>query len=108
MTQAKSFEKTGDKQDADAVLQVSISANEDIYEEIKRRDPIMCDALMTLMKPEMEAEFNKMEAEFDKREEASTLKKIKSVMEKLKYSAEQAMELLDIPAKDQDKYMKMI
>ena len=138
---AVQFSNPGDKQDADAVLQVSISANRKIYDGIKGRDTTMCEALRELMKPEFEAmeaelkaEFEAKEAEFDrrvrsmqesmqeesdrrvksmqeesdKREEVSTVKKIKSIMEKLKYTAEQAMELLDIPAKEQSKYLRML
>ena len=48
----------------------------------------MCDALMTLMKPEMDA---KVAEEVSKREEAFTLKNIKNLMETLKLSAQQAM-----------------
>ena len=112
VTQAMGFQKQGDKQDADAVLQVSISANEKVYEEIKRRDPVMCDALMTLMKPEMEAEFDirvkRMQEESNKREEASMLNNIKNLMETLALTAQQAMDALKIPAKDQGKYSAML
>ena len=134
---AVKLRKPGDRQDADAVLQVSVSANKKIYDGIKGRDTAMCEALRELMKPEWdamvaeiearkaemeaemeakmeakEAEFDKrvrsMQEESDKREEVSTLKKINSIMEKLKYTAEQAMELLDIPIKEQSKYLRML
>lgn len=36
------------------------------------------------------------------------VKNIKNIMEKLKYTAEQAMELLDVPVKDQNKYLTML
>lgn len=42
------LKKKADKENADAVLQVSISANEKIYEEI-RRNETMCQALEKLM-----------------------------------------------------------
>lgn len=35
------------------VLQVSASANYDLYNELKRRYPEMCEAMKTLMKDEM-------------------------------------------------------
>lgn len=38
-------------------------------------------------------------------EEAALLMSIKNIMETLKFSAEQAMEALKIPAKDQSKYL---
>ena len=65
----------------------------------------MCDALMTLMKPEMDA---KVAEEVSKREEAFTLKNIKNLMETLKLSAQQAMDALKIPTKDQGKYSAML
>ena len=34
----------------------------------------------------------------------NTLKNIKSIMEKLKYTAQQAMDLLEIPLTEQSKY----
>ncbi|WP_049944978.1 hypothetical protein [Butyrivibrio sp. AC2005] len=43
----------GDKDNVDAVLQVSVSANYDLYQEI-RRDNTMCEALRELMKDEIE------------------------------------------------------
>lgn len=44
------------RKDKDAILQLSISANREIYEELKRRDPIMCEALRDLMKEEIQEE----------------------------------------------------
>ena len=52
------FTEPGDKQNADAVLQLSVSANRQIYEDLKRRDPAMCEALRELMKEEIEERFN--------------------------------------------------
>ena len=86
-----------DRENADAVLQVSVSANKAVYDEMKRRYPEMCEALRELMRPEIDEEIEK---EVDK----STLKNIKSVMVKLKYTAQQAMDLLEIPLKEQSKY----
>ena len=37
---------------ADALLQVSVSANRKVFERVKRKDPIMCEALKELMKDE--------------------------------------------------------
>ncbi len=42
-----------EKSDADAVLQVSMSANYELYEKV-RRDNTMCEALRRLMKDEIE------------------------------------------------------
>ena len=47
-----------DKQNVDAILQVSVSANTDLYEKI-RRENAMCEALRELMKDEIEADIEK-------------------------------------------------
>ena len=54
MTQG--FTEPGDRQNADAVLQLSVSANRSVYEEIIRRVPVMCEALRDLMKDEIQKE----------------------------------------------------
>lgn len=52
------LKKKADKENADAVLQVSISANEKIYEEI-RRNETMCQALEKLMEDVIEEKVEK-------------------------------------------------
>lgn len=42
-----------DRQNVEAVLQVSVKANDELYREI-RRDANMCDALRKLMKDDLE------------------------------------------------------
>ena len=95
---SKDLKDKDDRENADAVLQVSVSANKAVYDEMKRRYPEMCEALRELMRPEIDEEIEK---EVDK----STLKNIRNIMTKLKYTAQQAMELLEIPAADQSKYL---
>ena len=56
------LKKKADKENADAVLQVSISANEKIYEEI-RRNETMCQALEKLMEDVIEEKVGKAEQE---------------------------------------------
>ena len=73
----------------DAVLQASVSANYDIYEEV-RRDSIMCQALRELMKDEIETEINEAENRVK-------LEDIKGIMESFSVTAEQAMDALKIP-----------
>ena len=46
----------GDKNNVDAVLQVSVSANKELYREIRRRNSVMCEALRELMNDEIEEE----------------------------------------------------
>lgn len=52
-------QNTWESEAANAVLQVALSANQKTFEKLKKEDPVMCDALKELMKPEMEEEINK-------------------------------------------------
>ena len=56
---ARKFTELGDRHNADAVLQVSVSANLEIYENVKRRNPAMCQAMKDLMKDEIQEENQK-------------------------------------------------
>lgn len=83
----------GDRGNIDAVLQVSVSANKEIYEGIRRRDKIMCDALKELMKED-----------FEKNKQETLLEAIKNLMETMKCTSEQAMAALKIPEADREGY----
>jgi len=50
---AQNLTGQGDRANVDAVLQVSVSANYELYEEMKRRYPEMCEAMRRLMQDEM-------------------------------------------------------
>ena len=94
---AQGFTEPGDRQNANAVLQLSVSANRSVYEEIKRRDPVMCEALRELMKDEIQEE----------RQDAvdiATIAMIRNIMKKMGYDGPKAMDFLDIPAADQLRY----
>ena len=54
MEYVNSFTEPCDKQNADAVLQVSVSANRKMYDQIRRGDFDMCEALRELFKDELE------------------------------------------------------
>ena len=54
MEYVNSFTEPCDKQNADAVLQVSVSANRKMYDQIRRSDFDMCEALRELFKDELE------------------------------------------------------
>lgn len=84
----------GDRNNVDAVLQVSVSANKEIYEAIRRCDKVMCEALRELMKEDLE-----------QREQETLLKAIRNLMETMKCSAEQAMAALKIPEADRGEYI---
>ena len=55
----------GDKARVDAVLQVSVSANKELYRKIYKGEPEMCQALKEIM----EEDFKKVESEAEKRGE---------------------------------------
>ena len=55
---ASAFTEPGDKEKADAVLQVSVAANRKNYDKV-RRTSNMCEALRELMKEEIEEELKK-------------------------------------------------
>ena len=94
---AKELTEPGDRHNADALLQVSVSANKEVYENVKRRDPAMCKAMKDLMKEEIQEE--KQEAV-----DISLIAAIKNLMKKTGWTANQAMESLAIPAADQIRY----
>lgn len=94
----------GDRNNIDAILQVSASANRALYEEV-RRDSNMCEALKELMKDEIDKE----------RQEAAQiatqdtiLENIKSLMHNLNLSAEQAMAALNIPVPNRSGYISRL
>ena len=60
---ANSFTEPGDRQNADAVLQVSVSANKKIYDQVRRNNIIMCEALRELFKDELEEAHEKGKSE---------------------------------------------
>ena len=92
----------GDRNNIDAVLHVSISANREIYEAIRRCDIIMCDALRELMKED----FEKQERETRQETKQETLlETIKNLMDTMKWTAEQAMTAMKIPDADRGKYI---
>lgn len=64
---AKNFKEPGDKEKADAVLQVSVAANKEKYDEV-RRSTGMCEALRELMKDEIEEELKKIEKKLEEGE----------------------------------------
>nr|WP_302585050.1 hypothetical protein [uncultured Schaedlerella sp.] len=84
----------GDRNNVDAVLQVSVSANKEIFEAIRRCDKVMCEALRELMKEDLE-----------QREQETLLKTIKNLMDTTKWTAEQAMAAMKIPEADRGKYI---
>ena len=93
---AKRQTDPGDRNNIEAVLQVSIAANQGLYDEI-RRNLVMCDALRELMREEIEEERRKAEQE-------TLLGAIKNLMANLKMTADQAMSAMSIPAEKWEEY----
>ena len=86
----------GDRNNIEAVLQVSVAANQGLYNEV-RRDWVMWDALKELMREEIEEERRKAEQE-------TLLGAIKNLMANLKMTADQAMSAMSIPAEKWEEY----
>ena len=125
---ARRFTEPGDRNNADAILQVSVSANQELYEQI-RRDSVMCEALRELMKDEIakEKQAARQEARREGLQEGrqeglqegrregrqegrkegqqeALLAAIKNLMVNLKLSAERAMAALGIPQVEYENY----
>ena len=62
---AKNKRNTANQEYLDAILQVSINVNRNMYNELRRRDPIMCQALKELLKEEIQEEIDKAMADKD-------------------------------------------
>ena len=86
----------------DAVLQVSVTANQNLYDDLKRRYQGMCDALMTLMKPEID---DKVAKEKKESVEETRLESIRNIMKTLKLKPKEAMDALLIPDSERAKYI---
>ena len=91
---AVQMSEPGDRNNVDAVLQVSVSANKEIFEAIRRCDKVMCEALRELMKED-----------FEETKQETLLETIKNLMDTMKWTAEQAMAAMKIPEADRGKYI---
>ena len=104
--EASRLTEPGDRNNADAVMQASVSANRVLYEKIRRCNPAMCEALRELMKDEIEREIEeqKQQAVLETERKIS-IELIKNLMDSTKWTAEQAMEAMKVPVKDREQYM---
>ena len=121
---ASGYTKQGDKNNADAVLQVSVMANKKLYQAI-RRDFGMCEALKELMKDEIDKEADlraemivqikvqeaekKYQAEIEKKVQ-ETEKKVQLETEKTKQNTMQSdlNNLMENTGWTKEKAMKML
>lgn len=108
--EATRLTEPGDRSNADAVMQVSVSANKALYEKIRRCNPRTCEGLRELMKDEIESEIEEktrravLQVERNVRQEERR-ETIKNLMDSVKWTAEQAMEAMKVPVKDREQYM---
>jgi hypothetical protein len=100
LEQASKLKSPRDRDNIDAVLQASVAANFELYED-GRRDSIMCQAMGELMKDEIAEE--RMEAETE-----TQINNIRNIMDELRYFAEQAMDLLKIPQQKRTVYLSKL
>lgn len=54
--EAARLTEPGERSNVDAVMQASVAANRELYENLRRCNPCMCEALRELMKEEIERE----------------------------------------------------
>lgn len=102
----------GDRNNIEAVLQVSVAANQGLYNEV-RRDWVMWDALKELMREEIEEEKKNaveiavesaVENAIQKTVRETLIETIRSLMANLKLTADQAMSAMDIPTEKWEEY----
>lgn len=94
---AKRIPEVSDRRNADALLSISISANAAVYENVRRRDPAMSEALLELLKDEIrEKEQNAVDT--------SLIAAVKNLMKKYGWDANTAMESIGISESDQIRY----
>ena len=94
---AEEISSQGDKNNVSAVLQVSSSANEELYDQI-RRDNNMFETLKEIMKDDF-----KETAE--KASEETTKKHISTIMKKMNITAEEAMDILEVPLEERKVFL---
>ena len=87
------------------VLHPSASANRAVYEDVRRKDPTMCEALRELMNDDIEKEIKERNREAV---DASAIAMIKAVMENFGVDAAKAMNALRVPQADQLRYAAML
>ena len=94
---ANTFTDSEDRQNANRVLRISINANAEVYDNLKRRNSSMSDAIRYLLRDEI--------ADAEK---TVRLSDIKSIMASLDLSAKQAMDALHIPVAEQTDYAALL
>lgn len=109
LEKTKGMTSPRERNNIDSVLQVSVNANFELYQEMGRRDMSMCEALRELMKDEI----NEREAVARQEERQQTtlevrLESIKKIMSSLNFTVEQAMDVLDISVNERALYLSKL
>ena len=99
------FTEPIDKENADAVMHVSINANREVYNKIREENPFMCQALRELMKDEIQEEIKAAE---EKAVDEKLITSIKNLMKKFGMDAKTVMDGMGISATDQLRYLAML
>jgi hypothetical protein len=108
LEQAKGMQSPGERNNIDSVLQVSVSANHDLYEDM-RRDAVMCQALEELMKDVIDERVDSaVNAAVDNTKNETKLTDIRNIMDSFGISAEQAMDALKIPSNKKVFYLSKL
>ncbi len=104
LEETEKLESQADRDNIDAILQASVGANFNLYDELRRRDE-MCEALRRLMKDEIEEE---IELKYSEGKQEGRVEALRNIMTKLSYTAEQAMDLLEIPQPQRAIFVKQL
>ena len=103
------FTEQGDRARADAILQVSATANFALYQEIYKEEPNMCQALEEIMKDTLEARRAEgMQQGMQRGIAQEKVNNIKTLMETMNWNPLQAMNALRIPEEEQKKYTQLL
>ena len=104
ITEVACYETAEDRHNIASVLEVCISANDDLYRMIKEDDS-MSERVKSLLEQEYEEREN---IGIEKGIEKGKADSVKNLMKNLKLTAEQAMDALGIPKSDYNKYLTML
>ena len=103
------FTEQGDRARADAILQVSATANFALYQEIYKEEPNMWQALEEIMKDTLEARRAEgMQQGMQRGIAQEKVNNIKTLMETMNWNPLQAMNALRIPEEEQKKYTQLL
>lgn len=101
LQEARDVQDAGERQNVDAVLQVSVRENKKLYRKLDRRNWDMFEYLMDIFKEDIEEEKEKACAE-------KTVFLVRNLMKNLDCSADQALKALGISDEEQKKITSLL